>query len=64
MTKTRSIRVSYALLSVCALIALLSLAGVGARAKNEPPVPANVRITPPAPVFDDKERVAELTQRR
>ena len=64
MTKMRSIRVSFALLSVCAVIALLSPAGVAVRAKNEPSVPANVRITPPAPVFDDKERVAELAQRR
>src|SRR6185437_2539166 len=64
MTKTRSIRVSFAFLSVCALLALLSPVGVSVRAKNEPPVPANVRITPPAPVFDDKERLAELMQRR
>src|SRR5690242_15828737 len=64
MTKTRSIRVFSALLSVCAVVALLSPARVAMSAKNEPTVPANVRITPPAPVFDDKERVAELMQRR
>ena len=34
------------------------------RAKSETPVPSNIRLTPPAPVFDDKERVAELKQRR
>src|SRR5690242_5760803 len=64
MTKTRSIRVFSALLSVCAVVALLSPARVAMSAKNEPTVPANVRITPPAPVFDDKERLAELAQRR
>src|SRR5690242_12988170 len=64
MTKTRSVRVSLALLFMCACVALLSSLTVGVGAKSEPAVPANVRITPPAPVFDDKERVAELTQRR
>src|ERR1043165_2311145 len=62
MTKPRTVRVSVAVLFVCAFIALLGLSG--ARAKNEPTVPPNVRITPPAPVFDDKERLAELVQRR
>ena len=33
-------------------------------ATNEMPIPSNIRITPPAPAFDDKERVAELMQRR
>lgn len=64
MTKTRLIRVSLVLLAVCALIAVLNSAGFSVRAKNEPAAPANVRITPPAPVFDDKERLAELAQRR
>ena len=64
MNKTSSIRVSFALLSVCAVLAMFGPAGVAVRAKNDPTVPANVRITPPAPVFDDKERVAELAQRR
>jgi Xaa-Pro aminopeptidase len=63
MTKTKSIRVSLTLLVVCAF-AVFSPAGLAVREKNEPPVAANIRITPPAPVFDDKERVAELMQRR
>src|SRR5690349_14108200 len=62
MTKTRLIRVSVVLLAVCALVAVLNSAGVVA--KNEPTAPPNVRITPPAPVFDDKDRLAELAQRR
>jgi Xaa-Pro aminopeptidase len=64
MTKIRPVRVYFAVLFVCALMALVSWSGAGAGAKGEPPVPANVRITPPAPVFDDKERIAELMQRR
>lgn len=61
---TKSTRVAFALLAVCALLVLLSPAGVAVRAKSEPPVPSNIRLTPPAPVFSDKERVAELMQRR
>lgn len=61
---TKTTRVIFALLAVCALLVLLSPAGVAVRAKSEPPVPPNVRLTPPAPVFTDKERVAELMQRR
>jgi len=64
MTKKRSIRVSFALVSLCALAALLSAANMAVRAKSDPTVPPNVRITPPAPVFDEKERLAELAQRR
>jgi Xaa-Pro aminopeptidase len=62
--KTKSTRVAFALLALCALLVVLSPVGVSVRANNEPAVPANVRQTPPAPVFSDKERVAELMQRR
>ena len=64
MRNTKTTRVVFALLAFCALLVLLSPAGVAVRAKSEPPVPSNIRLTPPAPVFSDKERVAELTQRR
>jgi len=64
MPNIKTTRVAFALLAVCALLVLLSPAGVGVGAKSEPPVPSNIRLTPPAPVFSDKERVAELTQRR
>src|ERR1051325_4720980 len=62
--KSNSMRVALALFAVCVCAALLSSVGVAVRAGSEIPVPSNVRITPPAPVFDDKERVAELVQRR
>lgn len=64
MPNTKTTRVAFALFAVCALLVLLSPVGVAVRAKSEPPVPSNVRLTPPAPVFSDKERVAELMQRR
>jgi Xaa-Pro aminopeptidase len=64
MRSPNTIRVTFVLLAVCALFALLSPAGISVRATSETPTPANIRLTPPAPVFDDKERVAELMQRR
>jgi len=51
------------LLTACALFGLLTPSSEAMRA-GERPVPPNIRLTPPAPVFDDKERLAELRQRR
>src|ERR1043166_1316956 len=64
MRKSNSIRVAFALFAVCVCMALLSSLGVAVRATSETAAPSNIRVTPPAPVFDDKERVAELVQRR
>jgi Xaa-Pro aminopeptidase len=64
MRKSKTTRVTFALLAVCASLAMLNPAAVAVRAKAERPVAPNIRITPPAPVFDDKERVGELMQRR
>ena len=58
-------RVVFALVAVFALLAVFnSASNVAVRAKGGPSVPANIRITPPAPVFTDRERIAELSQRR
>lgn len=64
MRKWNSIRVVFALLAVCVCAVLLTPMGVAVRAASETSAPSNIRITPPAPVFDDKDRVAELVQRR
>ena len=64
MRKWNSIRVVFALLAVCVCAVLLTPMGVAVRATSETVAPSNIRITPPAPVFDDKDRVAELVQRR
>ena len=67
MKKSKNTRVVFVLLAICALLAMLAPADVAVRAKsarNERPVAPNIRLTPPAPVFDSKERVAELMQRR
>src|SRR5215217_2343468 len=64
MRKSKPARVAFVLLSLCACLAMLNPGTVAVRAKSETPVASNIRITPPAPVFDNKERVAELMQRR
>src|SRR6266850_6967506 len=65
MRKSHNIRVAGAAFSVCALLAIASFKSSGVRAENElRRVSLTIRVTPPAPVFDEKERVAELTQRR
>jgi Xaa-Pro aminopeptidase len=64
MRKSISIRVAFALFAICACVALLSPLGVAVRATGVTTAPSNIRLTPPAPSFDDKERVAELIQRR
>ena len=64
MRKSLNTRLVFSLLAVCVSIAMLSPVGLAVRAKNDVPVPSVVRQTPPAPVFDDKERLGELMQRR
>src|ERR1051326_8550694 len=54
MTNLKPIRLSFVLLSVCALFALLGTASLAVSKNGEPS----------APVFEDKERLAELMQRR
>ena len=64
MRKSITIRVAFALFAICVCVALLSQPGVAVRATSETAAPSNIRLTPPAPTFDDKDRVAELVQRR
>ena len=64
MRKSINTRLVFSLFAVCLALVMLSPVGIAVRAKNEVPLPSNVRQTPPAPVFDDKDRVAELIQRR
>ena len=64
MRKSNTTRVAFALFALCAALALANPASVSVRATAERPAAPNIRITPPAPVFDQKERVGELIQRR
>src|ERR1051325_4004395 len=60
----KTTRVVFALLALFACFAMLSPLDVSVRATSERAIPSNIRITPPAPTFDDKDRIAELKQRR
>jgi Xaa-Pro aminopeptidase len=64
MSKSKTTRILFVLLAVCVSLVMLVPAGVSVRARNDRPVASNIRLAPPAPVFDDKERVAELVRRR
>lgn len=61
--KSKTTRVIFALLALCISLAMIGPAGA-VRATSERAIPSNIRITPPAPTFDDKDRLAELMQRR
>jgi Xaa-Pro aminopeptidase len=64
MSKSKTTRVALALFAVCVSLAIFNPANVSVRARIERPVAPKIRITPPAPVFSDQERVAELSKRR
>src|SRR5436190_15085339 len=57
-------RVFVVLFAVCALLAMLDPANVSIAAGDESPAASKIRLSPPPPTFDDKERVTELVQRR
>ena len=61
MSQLRATRIAFVFLFVCvALVLFVAPAGVSVRATNERRAASNVRLAPPAPVFSDQERVAEL----
>src|SRR6266496_4093813 len=65
MSKSRNTCVAFAALSICAMVALFLPATLSVRAETEARrVAPMVRIAPPAPVFNEKERLAELARRR
>ena len=68
MKALRATRIVFVFLAVCvAIVALVAPAGVSVRAINASDsrrAASNIRVAPPSPVFNDKDRVAELAQRR
>ena len=64
MSKSMKYRVVFAAIAVCATLAVVMPAGFGVSAESKKNVAPIIRITPAAPVFDEKERLAELSQRR
>ena len=64
MSKLKNKGAAFVLLALLASLAMLYPANVDVRAERERPTAPNIRITPPPPVFNDQERVAELMARR
>ena len=64
MKKSIKLRLVIASLTISATFAVLASGSFGVRAESRKQVSSVIRITPPAPVFDQKERLAELAQRR
>ena len=64
MKKSIKLRLVIASLAISAIFAVLASGSFGVRAESRKQVASVIRITPPAPVFDQKERLAELAQRR
>src|SRR4030095_13087489 len=64
MSKSTKIRVFFVVFAVCATLVVVMSGGLGVRAESKKLVPPVIRITPATPVFDEKERLAELAQRR
>lgn len=61
----RAARIVFVFLVFCvSIVAVVAPAGISVRAINERRAAPNIRVAPPAPVFNDKDRVAELVQRR
>ncbi|HEX8888601.1 MAG TPA: hypothetical protein VF779_05470, partial [Pyrinomonadaceae bacterium] len=56
----RQLLILFVLFSLLAVVAFKSFAESGG---DKSPAPA-IRVTPPAPVIDDNERLAELASRR
>jgi Xaa-Pro aminopeptidase len=64
MKTFQSARIVLASFVVVALIGLAALTIPAVHADDSRTPPSVVRLTPPAPIIDEKERLAELTQRR
>src|ERR1043166_6940434 len=64
MKKSINVRVAVGLATIVTTIVALSASGFRVYAEKKAAIPSVIRIAPAAPVFDEKERLAELAQRR
>ena len=64
MRKSARIRVAFCLGALSVALVALMPSGFRAHAESNKQGASVIRMTPPAPVFDEKERLAELAQRR
>jgi Xaa-Pro aminopeptidase len=64
MKKSIKIRLAVGLATILTTLVVLSASEFRVRAEKDSAIPAVIRITPAAPVFDEKDRLVELAQRR
>jgi Xaa-Pro aminopeptidase len=64
MNQSKKLRVVFALVAVCATFAVLLSGDLSVGAESKKPVASVIRITPAAPIFDQRQRLGELAQRR
>src|SRR6478672_10420445 len=64
MKKFTNFRLAAGLATILATFVVLSASEFRVRAEKDSAIPAVIRIAPAAPVFDEKERLGELAQRR
>ena len=64
MSKSTKLRVMFGTFAACVAIAVLLSAGFGVSAESRKQTASVIRVAPAPPVFDEKERLAELAQRR
>ena len=64
MSKSLKLRVMFGTFAAWVAIAVVLPASFGVNAESRKQTAAVIRVAPPAPVFDEKERLAELAQRR
>jgi Xaa-Pro aminopeptidase len=64
MKKSINVRLAVGMATILTTFVVLSASEFQVRAEKDSAIPAIIRIAPAAPVFDAKERLAELAQRR
>jgi len=64
MKKSINVRLAVGLATILTTLVVLSASEFRVRAEKDSAIPAVIRIAPAAPVFDEKERLVELAQRR
>jgi len=64
MKKSINVRLAVGMATILTTLVVLSASEFRVRAEKDSAIPAVIRIAPAAPVFDEKERLGELAQRR
>ncbi|HEY6244945.1 MAG TPA: Xaa-Pro aminopeptidase [Pyrinomonadaceae bacterium] len=64
MKKSINLRLAVGMATILTTLVVLSASEFRVHAEKDSAIPAVIRIAPAAPVFDEKERLAELAQRR